>query len=184
MSKSTSLWFPNLQSWLSAVVLAFTSGLLIAGIYNIAALSRIFDLIPPRGDLFVGMLATLSPIFMIAFGHHWLYLVMDRFFPDSSLADVEAVKGYWPTLSSWWEGLYGWLTLVLATILCVGIGGLLLPSRYGAGGGEIYWILAEPNKFKYLFSPPFVVWILSAAYLYQFEHVMRLHFSSLSARAR
>jgi hypothetical protein len=184
MSKSTSLWFPNLQSWLSAVVLAFTSGLLIAGIYNIAALSRIFDLMPPRGDLFVGMVATLSPIFMIAFGHHWLYLVMDRFFPDSSLADAEVVKGYWPSLSSWWEGLYGWLTLILASILCAGIGGLLLPSYYGSRNVEVYWMLAEPNKFKYLFSPPFIVWILSAAYLYQFESVMRLHFSSLSARTR
>jgi hypothetical protein len=190
MKNSTSLWFPNLQSWTSAVVLAFTSGLLIAGMTNVANATRIFDQMPPHLDLFIGTLALLSPIAMIAFGHHWLYLSIDRFFPSSRTSDADAVNGYWPTLSSWWEGLYGGVTIILATILCFGIGGLLMPFHTAATGAtgtyevvyQISTMLTDLNKFKYLFSPPFIVWIFSAAYLYQFEYVMRRHFASTGIR--
>jgi hypothetical protein len=185
MKKPTSLWFPNLQSWVSAVILVFTTGLLSSGIYNVAQITRIFDRMPPQWDIFIIMLALVSPIMMIAFAHQWINLVMDRFFPDSNSSNSEVTKGYWPTLSSSWEGIYGWLVIILATILCIGIGGLLLPQRSSVVGdmglGEIYSMLVDQNKFKYLFSPPFMIWIFSAAYLYQFESVMRQHFARIGA---
>jgi hypothetical protein len=190
MKNSVSLWFPNLQSWISAVVLAFTSGLLIAGMNNVANATRIFDRMPPHLDLFVGTVALLSPIAMIAFGHHWVNLSLERVFPSSRASDADVVNGYWPTLPSWWEGLYGEIVIMMATILCFGIGGLLMPFHTDATGPkgayqvvyQISMMLADVNKLKYLFSPPFIVWIFSAAYLYQFEFVMRLHFASTVKR--
>lgn len=190
MKNSNSLWFPNLQSWISAVVLAFASGLLIAGIANVAKTTRIFDQMPPQLDLLIGTLALLSPIATIAFGHHWINLSIDRFFPSSRASDADVVNGYWPTLSSWWEGLYGGVVVILATILCFGIGGMLMPLETDMSGNQstfnaiakIAMMLADINKLKYLFSPPFIVWIFSAAYLYQFEYVMRQHFAAMGRR--
>jgi hypothetical protein len=183
MKNSTGLWFPNVQSWISAVILALISGLLITGIYNIAQMTRLFDVLPPRLDLFVGMLALLSPISMVAFGHHLLYLLMDRFSPSTRPQGTEAVTGFWPSLSSWWEGFYAWAVMILATILCVGIGGLLLPDAIvNKGLFGVLLMLADLNKLKYLFSPSFIIWVLSSAYLYQFEFVMRHHFAFIKSR--
>jgi hypothetical protein len=190
MKNSNSLWFPNFQSWVSAVILAFTSGLLFAGIINVAKTTRIFDQLPPQLDLLIGTIALLMPIIMIAFGHHWINLSIDRFFPNSRISDADAVNGYWPTLSSWWEGFYGWNVIILATILAFGIGGVLMPfhptSADSQGTAEVAYqislMLIDINKLKYLFSPLFIIWIFSAAYLYQFEYVMRLHFSTVSRR--
>jgi hypothetical protein len=106
-------------------------------------------------------------------------LFLDKFFPDSRLSEADRIKGFWPTLASWWEGLYGWLVILMATILCVGIGGLFLPRVE-----QISYMLLDPNKFRYLFSPPFILWIFSAAYLYQFEAVMRLQFAYLSSQSQ
>jgi hypothetical protein len=172
------------------MVLAFTSGLLIAGMNNVAKTTRIFDQMPPHLDLLIGTLALLSPIAMIAFGHHWMNLSLDRFFPGSRISDADAVSGYWPTLTSWWEGLYGGVVIILSTILCFGIGGMLMPFHTDTAGArsaldaiyQIFMMLADLNKLKYLFSPPFIVWVFSAAYLYQFEFVMRRHFASMGKR--
>jgi hypothetical protein len=189
MKKVSSLWFPNLSSWISAIVLALTTGLLVSGMGNVVRMTQIFDRLSPRWDLFAGMLAMLSPILMIAFGHHLINLFLDKFFPDPQIPESERLRGFWPSLVSWWEGLYGWLVIILATVLCVGIGGLLLPSRtvyYGNSlwVSQIYAMLIDPNKFKYIFSPPFILWIFSAAYLYQFEAVMRLHFAYTASHSR
>jgi hypothetical protein len=181
MKNSTGLWFPNVQSWISAMILALISGLLITGMYNIVQMTRLFDVVPPRLELFVWMLALLSPITIVAFGHHLLYLLIDRFSPGTRPQGTEAVTGFWPSLSSWWEGLYSWAVMILATILCIGIGGLLLPDKIvNQGFYGVFQMLADLNKLKYLFSPSFIIWVLSSAYLYQFEFVMRRHFAFIT----
>jgi hypothetical protein len=183
MNNRTSLWFPNVQSWMSAVVLALLSGLLLTGAFNIAQINRIFDILPTRLDFFVGMVALLSPIATIAFGHHLLNLLLDRISPETRLPDTEQVQGFWPSLTSWWEGLYGWLVGILATILCFGIGGLLLPDQLmNQGHGSVLRMLVDWNKLRYLFSPAFIIWVLGAAYLYQFEFVIRRHFAFIKSK--
>jgi hypothetical protein len=173
------LRLPKAGAWFNALGLALATALLATGINFIARNTTIFELLPVQWDLLVVGILALSPIWGIAYIHHLINLFLESFSADSQTQD--RVSGVVPTIASWWEGMYGWLTINIATVMCIAIGGLFIPvdNRYYnifSFLTYIFQMLAEPNKFKYVISGPFILWIISAAYLYEFEATIQRYF--------
>jgi hypothetical protein len=173
------LRIPKAGAWFNALGLALATALLATGINFIASNTKILEMFPVQWDLLIICILSLSPIWGIAYIHHWINLLLETFSPDSQARD--RVTGAVPTIGSWWEGLYGWLTINIATVSCIAIGGLFIPvdNRYYNVFSFLVYIcqmLTEPNKFKYVLSGPFILWIISAAYLYEFEATIQRYF--------
>ena len=177
--QKNSLWFPRFSSWLSGLLLLLLTGGLTSSMERIFdALASLMDAFP-RLFFFGVAFAIVSPIGIIAYVHHLIQLILDKLDPDG--AGGKTSKGFglfWPNIFSWWEGTYGWLVILLATILTIGLLGLSLPwkdpDQIWDHIQKLYEMLVDVNKFKYIFSPVTVIWVIISAYLYQFEHVVML----------
>ncbi len=87
---------------------------------------------------------------------------MDSFFPET-----ETTPGFFPGVMSWWQGLYGWLINVLATMLVYSIVGLFSPET------ELFNILRWfTSRTVHLHTASIIIQIIIAAGLYQFEYVV------------
>ncbi len=127
----------------------------------------------------VTVLAIVSPIIVVAYLHHLIQLILDRLDPDGVSADKHrGFLAFFPVAMSWWEGIYAWLVIILGTILTIGILGMMMPwadmNQVLKQLDKLYEMLLDVNKLKYLFNPATFIWIMIAAYLYQFEHVIML----------
>ena len=173
-----SLWFPRLSSWMSAILLLLLTGLLSSSAERIVDLGNALLNWSPRLFFLATMLAILSPIIFIAYLHHLIQLILDRLDPDHADHKLQGFAAFWPVAMSWWEGLYGWLVILLSTLLAMGLLGMMMPWNDERAVLEalakISEMLMDVNKIKYLFTPATLIWILVAAYLYQFEHVVML----------
>ena len=140
--RNWSVWIPNQNSWLSAILLtlifipisygqSLISVLLSWLQFLLAILSFIFAWIAP--DLvgwiiniilniynflfYLAPLWFLSPIFLIAIAHYLLHLFLDRYFPDLEWQPAEIRMGLVSILLSLWEGLYGWLVIIFSSVV-------------------------------------------------------------------
>lgn len=170
-------WIPNFASWMSAVFLLFLTGGLALGVRLTWQMAASVGQLSPRLGIFLAMVGLLLPISLIAIAHHLLHLFLDRFFPDSRSSELGTAKGFFPGLMSWWEGLYGWMVLILSTLISAGILGFLFysPSRFSLWMVDLFTLLYSWDKGTNLLTIPAIVWIVVAACLYQFEHVVRQH---------
>lgn len=131
-------------------------------------LARIID--SPEPLVAVGILALLSPIPTIAFAHYLFHLFLGRFIPTIQAPEIGRPQGLLPGLISWWEGLYGWLVIVLATLTATGLCTVILPLfnlsyekiTYGYSQAEI--------KIQAIFT---VLWLVNAANFYQIEYLVK-----------
>lgn len=163
-------WIPYPGAWMNAFVLYLllrivSSGSKLFGNFG-SFLARFLQ--QPQHWVFSGVLATLSPIIIIAFTHHLLYLFLDRFFPSIRSPEIEETRGFFPSMLSFWEGLYGWLVIVISTLVSIAILALFYPFF---GPKSYSYLLYHWNGFIY--GPAMVVWTVIAAYLYQFEHLVQ-----------
>jgi hypothetical protein len=175
------LRLPKAGAWFNALGLALATALLATGINFFGRYTRFFELLPVQWDLLLVCFLMLSPIWGVAYIHHVINILTEKFIPDTEIQGRDRIGGGLPTIVSWWEGMYAWLTLNVATIMCIAIGGLFIPleNRSYNIWTFIYYIftmLAEPNKFKYVLSGPFILWIICAAYLYEFESEIQRYF--------
>lgn len=153
----------------------------------------------------VSSLILLLPIPIIAFAHHYLYLLLDRYYPDIPPAQRGRVTGYFPNIVSWWHGLYGLLVIILALLLSDSILSIVPWLNFDASAWDFQisdieisasnriniWIRIALMIFGQPIYRPFlrlVIWIIATAYLYQFEFSFRQHIistaSGLSERDR
>ncbi len=161
----------------------------------------IFQLIFLAFSYIFSILTTISsplllivPIVVIAFSHHYLHLFLDRFFPDIRLPEMEKVNGFFPSIMSWWEGFYGLLVIIVSLLLsdiflsfCPFLAfNSDLPTIEPANTGRLfYWFYFALALFTQpIYSPiaRFFVWIIAAAYLYQFESTVRQHLIAVGSR--
>lgn len=175
------LRLPKASAWFNALGLALATALLATGINFFGRYTRFFELLPVQWDLLLVCFLMLSPIWGVAYIHHLINILTEKFIPDTEMLGRDRIEGGLPTIGSWWEGMYAWLTLNVATIMCVALGGLFIPMENRSYNiwTFIYYIftmLAEPNKFKYILSGPFILWIICAAYLYEFESEIQRYF--------
>ena len=170
------VWIPSPNSWMSAILLI----LLVRGIAVVIRI--IFQMgeslieISPKLRILLFFAALLSPILVISFAHHLLHLFLDRYFPNTRSPDMTRPEGLLPSLMSWWEGLYSWMTIGLAMIASGIVKIISLPSF-----NYLYDTLALWDELRDLFTIYTLIRIVTVAYLYQFEHLVRYHLMSVGS---
>ncbi|NES20076.1 MAG: hypothetical protein F6K41_14375 [Symploca sp. SIO3E6] len=169
-------WIPNPNAWMSAILLL----LLIRGIS--AVINIIFQMgeslmeISPKIRIVLYFCALLSPILVIAVVHHWLHIFLDRFFPNTRSPEIETPQGFFPGLMSWWEGFYGWGAIALALLISTTVTIIFLPSFNSLSQLLDWW-----DEVKSFFTVPMLISLVTIAYLYQLEHLVRQHLISVGS---
>jgi hypothetical protein len=169
-------WIPSATAWMSAILLI----LLVRGLSVV--LRIIFQqgeslmAISPKLRIILYFAALLSPILVIAVAHHLLQIVLDRYFPNTRSPEISSDLGQLPTLMSWWEGFYGWMAITLAMVVSGMIQVISSPSF-----NSLYDMLGWWDELKDLFTLPTLYRVITAAYLYQFESLVRHHLMAVGS---
>jgi hypothetical protein len=169
-------WIPSATAWMSAILLI----LLVRGLSVV--LRIIFQqgeslmAISPKLRIVLYFAALLSPILVIAVAHHLLQIVLDRYFPNTRSPEISSALGQLPTLMSWWEGFYGWMAIALAMVVSGMIQVISSPSF-----NSLYDMLGWWDELKDLFTLPTLYRVITAAYLYQFESIVRHHLMAVGS---
>jgi len=169
-------WIPSATAWMSAILLI----LLVRGLSVV--LRIIFQqgeslmAISPKLRIILYFAALLSPILVIAVAHHLLQIVLDRYFPNTRSPEISSDLGQLPTLMSWWEGFYGWMAIALAMVVSGMIQVISSPSF-----NSLYDMLGWWDELKDLFTLPTLYRVITAAYLYQFESIVRHHLMAVGS---
>ena len=169
-------WIPSATAWMSAILLI----LLVRGLSVV--LRIIFQqgeslmAISPKLRIVLYFAALLSPILVIAVAHHLLQIVLDRYFPNTRSPEISSNLGQLPTLMSWWEGFYGWMAIALAMVVSGMIQVISSPSF-----NSLYDMLGWWDELKDLFTLPTLYRVITAAYLYQFESLVRHHLMAVGS---
>lgn len=166
-------WFPYPTSWLKAMSLALSlAGILaIVRITGDASFNFVTWFESPELLVIYTILALLSPIGAIAFVHHILHRIIGRFMPSFQPPEIGTLQGWFPGLISWWEGLYGWLAIFLATLTTAGLLTLFLPllnlsyEKIASGYNSV-----NDTQLGSWFS---TMWLVIAAGLYQIEYLVK-----------
>ncbi len=137
--------------------------------------------ISPKLKILLYFAAILSPILAIAFAHHLLHMVLDRYAPSSRSPGMSATEGLLPSLMSWWEGFYGWMAIALALVVSQIIEIIFWSSP---SFNSLYNLLAWWDELKDLFTLPTLYRVIAAAYLYQFEYLVRNHLMAVGSGTR
>jgi hypothetical protein len=174
------VWFPYPSSWLKAIVLAlflrviafvFTHtgefGFKIANFTNSPELFIVF-----------AILAIISPIIVITFTHHIFHIIISQFFPSIQAPEIGKPKGFIPGIVSIWEGLYGWLVILLSTLILF----LLMTILFPISNLNFY----QPVEFYTEFEETVnliltCIWTINAALLYQIDFLFKQRLLSLSS---
>ena len=175
------VWIPNLNALMSAVLLV----LLIEGIKffleYIFPFEGLLIILPPNLKLILYAATLLSPIIVVAIAHHWLNLVLDRFFPNITTSEMGKAEGILPGLISWWEGLYGCMAIYFSNIVILLVEIILNPDAINSEFYLMHDLLAWWDIIIGWFTIPNLVRLVTIAYLYQFDNVYRNHLMSLGA---
>lgn len=175
------VWIPNPNALMSAVLLV----LLIEGIKffleYIFPFEGLLIILPPNLKLILYAATLLSPIIVVAIAHHWLNLVLDRFFPNITTSEMGKAEGILPGLISWWEGLYGCMAIYFSNIVIVLVEIILNPDAINSEFYLMHDLLAWWDIIIGWFTIPNLVRLVTIAYLYQFDNVYRNHLMSLGA---
>ncbi len=164
------VWFPYLSSWLSA----FTLSVLLIGFIVIIRsnnglllyLTRLSE--KPELLTILLILLIVSPIPAIALVYHFF---LSRFISTIPGEKNKKPEGLIPGLISWWESIYGWLVLVLSTLIATVFCTPLLPL-FKLNYKTIIYTYNQPHKnIEAIFA---IVWLLSAAIFYQIEYLVKL----------
>ncbi len=143
---------------------------------------------------YLSPLGVLLTIVVIAFANHYLNVLLDLYYPDITLPEMKGVGGLVPGLISWWEGLYGLLVIILAMWVSDTILSIFpflafnydLPNLDSSSSGRLFfWFYLGILLFTHPIYTPIsrlLIWIITAAYLYQFESAVRNHLMSVGRR--
>lgn len=171
-------WIPSPTAWMSSLLLILLMRGLSVLVRVIFEMGEPIIAVSPKLRFVLYFAALLSPILIITIAHHLLHIILDRFYPNTSSPEINANAGQFPSLMSWWEGFYGWMAVYLAMIVSSMIQLIFLPLP------DSYNLLGWWNELKDLFTLPTLYQIITAAYLYQFEHLVREHLMSVGAHSR
>ncbi len=130
----------------------------------------------PKMQILLYFALLLSPIPVVAIAHHWLHVFLDRYSPNTRSPELGKIEGIFPGLMSWWEGLYGWMTIALAMLLSGMIRFLFFLSD-----DSLYEMLGWWDELRNFFTIYTLIRVVTAAYLYQFEYTVRHHLIAIGA---
>lgn len=171
-------WIPAPTAWMSSILLILLmrgQALLIRIILQMAGQLMA---ISPKMQIVLYFAALLSPILVVAVAHHVLQLILDRYYPNTRSPESSSQPGQFPSLMSWWEGFYGWMAIALALVVSSMIEVIFSPSL-----NSFYEMLGWWNELRDLFTLPTLYRVITVAYLYQFEHLVRNHLMSVGSNS-
>jgi hypothetical protein len=169
-------WIPSATAWMSAILLILLVRGLAVVIRILFQQGESLMAISPKLRIVLYFAALLSPILVIAVAHHLLQIVLDRYFPNTRSPEISSNLGQLPTLMSWWEGFYGWMAIALAIVVSGMIQVISSPSF-----NSLYDMLGWWDELKDLFTLPTLYRVITAAYLYQFESIVRHHLMAVGS---
>ncbi len=166
-------WFPYPTSWLKAFILCFVFAFIIGSIRITGRLTYALAILADSPEILIlfGIIALLSPILIIAVVHHSFNLFIGRFLPFWKGSKIGIDKIFPPGLLSWWEGLYGWLAIVLSTMITM-LAMAVFMSFFDFNYERIEYLsnYGYDWKIEGLFS---LIWFVSVAYIYHLEQLVR-----------
>ena len=136
----------------------------------------------------------IVPVIVIAFSFHFLSLFVQTYFPDFQLLKTEKVTGYFPNLISWWQGFYGLLVIIVSLLFSDIFISFLPIFPYHSYVSDIQQASTSRLFFWFylaiiLFNPPLYtplprlfVWVIVAAFLYQFEAKVQEYLTSVNTQ--
>ena len=169
-------WTPSPTAWMSAFLLILLFRGISVVIRIIFQMGDSLMAVSPKLRILLYFAALLSPILMIAIAHHLLQIVLDRYFPNTRSPEISSNLGLLPTLMSWWEGFYGWMAIALAIVVS---GMIQIISSLSFN--SLYDMLAWWDELRDLFTLPTLYRVITAAYLYQFEYLVRHHLMAVGS---
>lgn len=175
------LWIPDFNAWMSAILLLLLVRVIKFVIREIFVLNgdRFLTLLSSHSYIVLYGLILLSPIVIIAIAHNLLHIGLDLFAPDTQTPEMSVPKSWFPGLMSWWEGLYGWLAIALAMIVSTIVGLIIFSPTYFFSEMTDWWL-----GLRNFFNPLMLVRLVTIAYLYQFESLVRKHLMAVGAQSR
>jgi hypothetical protein len=169
-------WIPSPTAWMSSLILILLMRGLAVLIRIIFQMGDSLMAVSPKLRIVLYFAAILSPILVIAIAHHLLHIILERFYPNTRSPEISSNLGQFPSLMSWWEGFYGWMAIALAIVVSSLVEVISLPSS-----NSFYDMLGWWNELKDLLTLPTLYRVITAAYLYQFEHLVRDHLMSVGS---
>lgn len=203
------VWIPYPTSWMNAILLALVASVIAYGqsiivfIFSfIQLLAWFFSLIFPFLDniivpiiikiftffAYVSPTWFISPIVVVAFAHHYLNLLLERYFPEISLPEMPKVEGFIPSFLSWWEGIYGLAVIILSYLVSDTVLTIIpffnqdiSPLDFATMNRLYIWFDIALQLYKPIYTPiaRLLIWVITAAYLYQFEARFRQYLISV-----
>jgi hypothetical protein len=77
---------------------------------------------------------------------------------------------------SWWEGFYGWMAIALALAVSS-----MIEIISSSSFNSLYNLLGWWDELRDLFTLPTLYRVITAAYLYQFEYLVRNHLMAVGS---
>ncbi|MEH2290810.1 hypothetical protein [Nostoc sp.] len=169
------LWFPYPSSWLKALILTLFLRVIIFVVKNAGNIG--YDIVSfvhsPELFFLFTILLILSPIPIISFTHHYLYLLISRFVSEIQTPEIGRTQGLLPGIMSWWEGLYAWLVIAISTLIAAFFSTILLPLFYPSYDKQIeYYTQIENINNKTILIFEFL-YVFVAALIYQIKYLVR-----------
>ncbi len=186
LSQIWPVWFPYPSSWFRAIILvpiAFPGTRLI-----VFGLTGVFISVignSPILLIFSLLFGLLIPTILLAFVYHIFWFIWQK--PKSS----NKLPKWIPTLNSVWAGFYGTVVMGLSFMLILTIFSELafsscnlyskIPGYLGSctvnlTGRTTNGIFYSIENNDFLNQGWFMIWMITAAYLYQLEHLLIKHF--------
>ncbi|BAY09669.1 hypothetical protein [Calothrix sp. NIES-2098] len=177
------LWLPYPTCWLKSLILAvflrfitYIAEMIVKTGYRVAHFANSLELV-----ILFTIITIVSPIPIIAFTHHLLHLFLSRFISEAQAPEIGNTKGLLPKLMSWWEGLYGWLVIILSTLISAFFCTLLLPFFKDNYLKNIEDYTNFDQNIVVIFG---IIWLIQAAFIYQVEYLVRHRFISVYSKVK
>lgn len=164
-------WFPSPRSWLRAGLLSFIFIFYLGFIAIIHPLEedlkKILE-VPIEVLLGGGLLLVLFPIPLIAFSVE-IYQQLRNFLSSPSPPGKNN-RSFLPSLMSWWEGLYGWLVIILSTLVTV-LTTILIKSPLNWMYEEVLNQYLRGWFYQAITGLLLLTWLSIAAIFYQIQYL-------------
>ncbi|BAY14771.1 hypothetical protein NIES21_05290 [Anabaenopsis circularis NIES-21] len=176
-----TIWFPYPTSWLKALTLAIFLRVIIFVVekagkisYYIIDFTKSIEL-----SVILCILIILSPILLIAFTHHFLHLFISHFLSKIQAPEVGKMQGLLPGLISCWEGLYGWLVIIISGLIAVLCFTFFMPVfNISYNQAIVDYTEYQRNIITGLFG---TFYISTASAIYHIEYLVKCRYISVYA---
>ncbi|MBE9212503.1 hypothetical protein IQ247_07210 [Plectonema cf. radiosum LEGE 06105] len=166
------VWFPYPSSWIKALFITVYLNVIIIIVSMTAIIGYLTAAIvdKPHTVIFFGIFALLTPIPVIAFTHHILHLFLRKYIPVIQTLEMKNTQGFEIKIFSWWEGLYGWVVILISMMIATALCTYLIPLFDLDYRIPVDKYTDSQKKIITVFG---IIFIIVAALLYQFEYCFK-----------